>query len=359
MEGIVLDVANSNSDLMQGLQQNNWNVHACRPFIAANGKSYISAPFTNAKGDREYRSVPIANAATLRYDEWKIIDQQVMAVTQQKRVGIQDLIDNGLTRTIEGYAATVLAWERMSDTNGAALDMDGESQGRVDGVTYDMQYLPLPIIHAEVGIGDRHLQMSRRLGTPLDTANIEAKAIKIEDMKEDILFNGASTFKYGGGTLYGYLDFPSRHTIAFQTDTAAALDADTVDGEDVLTNFKALLNLAATKRSYGPWMIYVPQVFWPKLTGDYKAASDKTVLQRCKELDPRIKDIKVAPALTAKKIVMVELKNTVVELVRGMPLTTIQWQTRQMGRHNFKLMTIEVPRLRVDANTNGGIFVMA
>jgi len=361
MEGIVLDAANSNSDVMQLMQANNFSVNACRPFIASDGKSYISVPRINAKGEKEFVNVLTNNAATLRYDEWKFIDQQIQKVSLIKRVVVQDLIDQGCTRTIDGYSSSVLQWERMSDTTGASMDMDGETAGQTDGQTFDLQYLPLPIIHAEVGISDRQLMMSRKMNTPLDTTNLEAKAIKIEEYKEDLLMNGASAFKFGGGTIRGYLDYDGAHTLAFQdgTGTHYAWDSASCTNDNVVTDVQNMLSLAATHRSYGPWMIYVPQVFWPKLTTDYKTYGTITLVQRLKQLDPRILDIKVVPLMTAKKVCMVQMTPNVVELVRGMPLTTIQWQARAMGRHNFKLMTIEVPRLRTDANANGGIFVMA
>jgi hypothetical protein len=48
----------------------------------------------------------------------------------------------------------------------------------------------------------------------------------------------------------------------------------------------------------------------------------------------------------------------VVELVDGLPIQNIQWDTEGGFMHYFKVLTIQVPRLKADYNGNTGIVIL-
>lgn len=361
METGVAMVSQRLSDFTGGLTMNQM-----RPFIGKDGRSYITEPHgVDANGKVVWKAVPIqpgmaVNAASLRRDEWLYFDRTVQEIYQRPYVGVQDLINMGLTLDFDGYSSTVLGYEDISDIGEASMNMDGETQGQNDKAEYDTKYLPLPIIHKEFSINDRTLQMSRKLGMPLDTTMAEAVSRKINDFRENMLFNGASSFKFGGGTLYGYLDYPSPVSVSFSGgawDTLATATA--VTGDTILADVQNMIQGMLTNRRYGPWTLYCPDAYEKALSSDYKANSDKTIRQRILELSPQLQGVRTTPFITVDKCVMVQMTKDTIRLVRGMPMTTIQWQVRQMGRHNFKVVMIEVPQIRADQDSRSGIAVLA
>lgn len=335
-----------------------------RPYIGRDGRAYVSKPTRGRDGKVIFQAVPITNrnepgvnAATLRRDEWLEFDNAVQEIYERPHVGVQDLINAGLTTDFDGYASTVLGYEDISDINAAALDMDGESEGQGDAVEYDTKYLPLPIIHKGFSVNDRQLQMSRKLGLPLDTTLVQASTRKINDFRENMLFNGASTFTFGGGTIYGYLDFTSAVSVSLTGAWDTLFTATGVTGETILQDVQNMIQAMLTNRRYGPWMLYCPDTWEKALSSDYKSNSDKTIRQRIKELNPNLIDVKTSAFITVDKVILVQMSSDTVRLVRGMALTTVQWQVRNMGRHNFKLMTIEVPQIRTDQASRSGIVI--
>ena len=336
-----------------------------RPFIGRDGRAYVSEPHVGRDGKIEMKAVPITapgmqarNAASLRRDEWKEFDDVLQNIFQRPMTGVQDLINAGLTKDFDGYASTVMQYENISDINGASMDMDPDTQGKNDGVQYDTGYLPLPIIHKEFSIGDRQLAMSRKLGQPLDTTNLEAIGRKINEYREEMLFNGVSSFTYGGGIIYGYLDFPDAATASFSTTSTSGGWSNST-GAQIVVDVQAMIASMLSNRAYGPWMIYCPETYESALSSDFKAASDKTVRQRLLELNPGIMGIKTSPFITTDEVVMVEMNTRTVRLVRGMPATTVQWQVRPLGRHNYKVLMIEVPQLRTDQEDRAGITILS
>ena len=147
---------------------------------------------------------------TLRKDEWKELDETVIKISRQRLVGVQDLIGRGLVYNLgNGLGTTVLEYEKESDISEAQMNMDAATRGAGDRITYDIGYLPLPIVHKDFQISIRALEASRKLGMPLDTATAAMAATKVSEKIEEILFTGASSYTFGGGTIYGYTDFSS------------------------------------------------------------------------------------------------------------------------------------------------------
>lgn len=361
MDPVVEISAVSFPDFTDGLTLNQM-----RPYIGKDGLAYVSVPTQGKDGKMVLRPQVIvnspqlaSNAATLRHEEWLYMDSVVQEIYQRPRVGIQDLINAGLTLDFDGYASTVLGFEDISDIGDANIDMDGETERKGDAIEYDTKYLPLPIIHKGFSLNDRQLQMSRKLGVPLDTTMLGAVANKINDFRENMLFNGSSTFKFGGGTIYGYLDYPSAGSVTLQGCWDTLGTASGVTGETILEDVQNMIQAMILARCYGPWMLYCPDTWEMALSSDYKANSDKTIRQRIKELSPQLIDVKTSAFLSTAscRCVMVQMKAETIRLVRGMALTTVQWQVRKMGRHNFKLMMIEVPQIRTDQAERAGIII--
>ena len=289
--------------------------------------------------------------ATLRKDEWKHYDTVAIKAAQRRLVGISDLMSRGLTYSLtNGLGTTVLEYEDMSDVNDAQLSLDAVSRGQSDAIEFDLKYLPLPIVHADFDISIRKLNASRTTGQPLDTLMVEAKSQKIAEKLESILFTGSSSFTYGGGTIYGYTDFPHRNTGSLGADW----DDSTATGATILADLVAMKQASIADRHFGPWILYIPTAYETVLDEDYVSGYPKTIRQRLMEVGG-ILDIKVVDLLTANNVLLVEMDKQTVRLVEGLPLTTVEWQTQGNMVFNFKLMTIAVPQLRADQSNRCGI----
>jgi uncharacterized linocin/CFP29 family protein len=320
-----------------------------RPFVGADGRAYVTVySGGDPKKKESYKTVPIQTNATLRRDEWKTLDEAVMAISRTRLSGIQDLIDNNLVYSLgNAMGTTVLEWHSMHDAMEAALTMDGVTRGQGDRITYETNYLPIPIIHVDYEINSRVLAASRSLGNPLDTSSAEAAARKVAEKLENMLFTN-ETYAFGGGTIYSYLNHPNRNLAtlgtAWTSDTAANILAD------VFTMKQASIDA----KHYGPWMLYIPVAYEVMLDKDYDADYPGTIRERILKIDG-IKGIKVVDTLPAGNVLLVQMTSDVVRLVRGMGVQNVEWQTEGKFINKYKVMTIQVPQVRSDADGNSGI----
>jgi len=325
----------------QRLVANGMNAGALRPWEEEGGDSYI-----NVNGQ-----LIRVNASTLRKDEWKDMDQAVLKAAQQRLIGVTDLNSRGLTYNISnGLGTTVLEYENLGDISDAEMNMDAVTRGRDDRPKYDIAYLPLPVIHKSFHFNIRALAASRTSGAPLDTTMAEMCGRMVAEKVESILFNGSGTFAYGGGTIYGYTDFPSRLTGSL----TAAWDASAATGATMLTDLRAMKQASIDARHYGPWVVYIPTSYETALDADFKAASDKTIRERLLEVGG-ILDIKVADFLSTDCVLMVQMTSNVVRMVNGLGITPVEWDSEGGMVFHYKVMTIQVPQLRADQNSRTGI----
>jgi len=337
----------ANGDVASKLMEGGFNVNCLRPYIGKNGKSYITT--INAAG--KLVSTQVANAtATLRKDDWKILDDAIVKAAMPRLKAVADVRGAGLTYTIpNGMGKTVLETETQGDANDATVSMDGLREGADDRPTFEINNLPLPIIHKDFSFSARQLQTSRNGGSPLDTTMAESAGRKVAEMAEKILIGESTGTTYGGGTVYGYTNFPDR---SIRTVTAPTASGWT--GATFLADLLAMREQAKTDYHYGPYMVYLSSAWDQYIDDDYKAASDKTIRTRAKEIDG-ITDIRTLDYLSDTQIIMVQMTSDVVREVIGMDFTTLQWETNGGMKVNFKVMAIMVPQIRSDQNDRCGI----
>lgn len=289
----------------------------------------------------------------LPYDAWKQIDAAILMAYQRRLVGVADLVSRGLTYNIpNGLGVTVLQYQDISDLEDAEMDMDAVVRGRRDRPATTSNYLPLPIIHADFSFSIREIEAWKRYGMPLDTSMAEKKASKIAEKVEAILFTGASSYAFGGGTIYGYLDEPNNEDVtlnAHWNDSAAT-------GATILEDVRSLKQALINNRCFGPYMLYVPTNFETKLDDDYMTGYPKSIRQRILEIEG-IQGIKVADFLTSDYVVLVQMTSDVIRIVNGLPITTVQWESNGGFEVNFKVLTIQVPQTRHDQDGRCGIAV--
>lgn len=327
-----------------------------RPYIAKDGKAYVSVYKGGDPVKKESYQTFQVNTATLLKDEWKQLDTAVVRVADERLVGISDLEAAGLVYNLpNGLGTTVLESQTMSDALEAELSMDGVRRGKGDAPQYGMTYLPLPITYADYDINARVLAASRTKGEPLDTTMAERAARKVAVKLEEMLFTD-KTYSYGGGTIYSYLSHPDNNDITL----TKAWDDSSITPKEIVDQVLSWKQAAINERRYGPYQIYIPTAYETVLDQDYdvSGASGQTIRERILKISG-IRGISVSDVLAADNIIFVEMRPDVVRLVKGMPIQNVEWSSEGGMTTHYKVMTIQVPQIRSDYNGNCGVFHIA
>lgn len=330
-----------------------------RPFIGKDGKPYIlnykGGPYDDWNAIKNYTKKLVTNA-TLRYDEWRTLDDVVVKIAENRLIGFDDLRRFGLIKNIgNAMGTTVLTWNTMSDALTAAISIDPVRKGVNDRPDFETKHIPLPVIHADYTISERVLQESRNRGNGLDVLDAERAARRVAEKLEDMLFGSTSSFTYGGGVIYTYLTHPDKNTfgLAHQWDGTGATP------ETILQDVLGMKQASINDKYYGPWMLYIPTTYDTVIDEDYKntsAGMSQTIRERIMKISG-ISGIQVVDRLAADTVLLVCMQRDVVDLIDGMPMQNIEWDSEGGMVHNYKVMTIQVPRIKSDYNSNSGIVV--
>ncbi len=333
------------------------SVNSMRPYIGKDGKPYITVHIGGDRNDpKNYTKQLVANAA-LRYDEWRRLDDAVVIAGKQRLIGFEDLKRNGLVYTMNNaMASTVLTYERLSEAMEAEVNINPARRTAGDAVDFETVHLPIPVVHSDFTLNDRLLQESRNRGDGLDTLNAAAAARRVAEKLEDMLFGASSSLTYGGGVIYTYLTEPNINTVSLSIDWDNSSMTSTLLIADVMAMIQASIN----DLHYGPWMLYVPTAYQMILAEDYSVsgASSQTRTQRIMMIDG-IQGVKVVDRLAANTVLLVQMTSDVVDFVDGLPIQNIHWSTEGGFVHNYKVITIQVPRVKSDYNDKSGIVKLA
>ncbi len=318
-----------------------------RPFLGLDGLSYM----TLQQSDGGFKSIRTNVHATLRKDDWKILDDAIVKAAVERLNLVADLRKAGLVFTIpQGMGKTILETETMTDTNDAITSMDGLQESPDDRPHFELTNLPLPITHKDFQFSMRQLLCSRNGGSPLDTTTAELAGRKVAEKVEKLTLGRDTGTRFGGGTVAGLLNFTS--TIGYTLTTPVGAGAGY--GAQLLADVIGMRAASIAAFHYGPWMMYVAPNWDTYLDQDFKAASDKTTRERIKSING-IVDIRTLDFMQNYDIVLVQMTSDIIRMVIGMDITTLQWDTKGGLQKNFKVMAIMVPQCRADINGNTGI----
>ena len=290
----------------------------------------------------------ITTYGTLRREEWLHLDRALLGVRDYRLGGVMDLVDMGLTYDVNGMGTTVLEYHDVSDAFESQMSMDALSRGPGDKLEYTSTYLPLPIIYVDFDINERILSSSRALGSPLDTSMVERAGRRVIESVENLLFTD-ETYSFGSGTIYSYLNHPKRNTYTLHAkwnDTGATADKMV---SDVLTMKQTLIN----NRYFGPYKLYIPTAYETVIDADYDKQTPGTTIRERIEKISGLSGIKVIDSLPIDTMLLVQLTSDVVRLVRGMEMQILEWGDEGGLSTHYKVMTIQVPQLRVPQPVSG------
>lgn len=368
-------------DVASVLMQNGFDPGALRPWRGVDGRSYVTVVQRLPNGmPKLFDSTTVQNyakkrgltvndemmqnmigrpmthnvltnaTATLRKDDWKLLDRAVMTQAKPRLKAFQDLRGIGSFVIPNGMGKTMLEYERMTDISPATVSMDGLRQGDSDRVTFDLRGLPLPITHKDFQFSLRQLETSRQGGTPLDTTNAGLAGEKVaEEIERTCLGISSQMISYGGYDVPGYLNFPHRLTyeIADPTDVAWT-------PEQTKTDVLRMKQLSVNNHHYGPWKLYVSTAWDEYLDDDYKDNRADTLRDRLMRIGG-ISAIETLDYLPGYDMILVQQTPSTARAVIAMEITTLQWPSHGGMQSNFKVMAIMVPQLRADAADQCGI----
>lgn len=337
------------------------DINVLRPWTGDDGRSYIAQPVRDPRsglvvmedsGQPKMRSVCIGNdRSTLRRDEWKWIDEQIMVAAKEKLRLINDLRGSGLTVNIPGgLATTVIENTRVGDITDATISMDPARKSEGDRPEYDFTLMPFPVIHKDFQFTLRQILVSRRGGTGLDNTMIRLAGQRVAEQAEKLAIGSSGTYSYGGGTIYGLTNFPQRGTQVLTNPTQSGWTR-----QHTVNEILAMRQTAYDRFKMGPYVLYVSKGWAQYLDLDYNdSKGDNTLRERILAIDG-ISEIRVLEHLTDYTIILVEMAVDTIRLAIGMDITTLQWETEGGMVLNFKVMAMMVPQIRADINGNNGI----
>lgn len=348
-----------------GLEQVSFKPGMLRPYFTEN-KAGKTVAVVNVDGEiipcseleRRGTPSPVANATSLRKDDWILFDQAVIKAARQRLRAWGDLQSANSFGGFDGMSRTILEHETMSDPGEAIVDMDGLSEGRGDSPKYQLEGLPLPITHSSFTFSSRRLAVSRNSGTPLDTTMAEAAGRRVAEQIEKTTIGTVAGLTYGDSTaysrtsqVYGYTTFPGRITGTAGTAPTGG------NGPTILTEFLGWRDQLFDNNFYGPFMVYT-STGWDQYLDNLFSTSEPsagTLRSRLLQVDG-VQDIRRLDYLTSGfQVIFVQMTSDVARAVVGMPMTTVQWDTKGGMQKNFKVMSIMVPQLREDFAGNCGI----
>ncbi len=279
------------------------------------------------------------------------MDDAIVKAAKPRLRAVADLRGRGLQYSIpNGMGKTVLETETQSDITPATISMDGLRKSEADRPHFDLVNLPLPIIHKDFHFSARQVMASRNGGSPLDTTTAELAGRRVAEEAEKLLLGVSDTYAYGGGTIYGYTNFPKRLTKTLSDPE----DNDWTPAVTV-TEVLEMRNQSQLAYHYGPWMLYSSPAWDVYMDDDYSAnKGDNTLRDRIRAVQG-IEDVRTLDYLTGYTMILVQMTSDVVRQVIGMEINTVQWESEGGMLLNYKVMAILVPQLRADHYDKTGI----
>lgn len=284
--------------------------------------------------------------ATLRKDEWEMVDERVNAVLRERLTVADDLRAAGLIQPVS--LGTILrVTERGSEMADAEVSFDGDAAPTRDRPTFSRDTIPVPIIARGFEIGWRQLEASRTRGEPLDMTAAESATRRVRDKLQDIITNGY-TRGPNGNTIPGCTSAANRVTVNLTT----AWDAS---GGDPVGDVERVLAAAYAVNLFGPFILYVPKNYWALLQRDYSTTKgDRTYMERILAFVD-IQAVRPNDSLADDNVVMVQLTRDVIDLSEAQAVTTVQWE-RTPFVTEFRVLMVGGPQIK-NALTSGGTAV--
>lgn len=331
-------------DVAGALIQNDFDLGCLRPVYDADSKQ----SYAIVNNERRV----ITNApASLRKDAWIELDTAIVESARQRLKLVGDLTSSGLVYNLpNGFSKSVLETETVGDIEDAEISMDPANSNKADGLQFDLTTLPLPIVHKGFHYTARQIASNQSSGTPLDTTHARLAARRVAERIEKMTI-GLETYQYGGGNVYGLLNFPGRVTTTFSDPSLTT----GWNGSVLVSELLAMKQLLKGQLHYGPFAVYFGTEWDRYLDEDYSSAKgSNTIRERIGQIS-QIDSIETLDFLPGYTCLMVQKSSDVIRMVNGINMQTIQWPSMGGLKVNFKVMAMMVPQVRQDFYSRCGV----
>jgi len=340
------------------LQESGFDVGVLRPF-RYNGRSWNTLTLgTDDNGDVVTDTVLTNAASTLTLRQWEEIDNTLIPVARQRLQFVRRLEEAGLVHSVAGgMGVPTITYQMVSDSGTAQLNMDAIVPVQKDRPLTDSVVLPLPIAQSDFGFNLREMRTAARMNRngpvmQLDLAQGVNSARKIGELTERLFLGTGGTYTYGGGTIYGMINFPFRSTKVLTSPLAGGWTPSLLVSEVL-----SMIKIANTNGFYGPFELFHGPNWLEVMNNDYSLIkSDLTTLDRLGKLQG-ISQITQLDYLDRAfyDLVLVQMTADTLQVVNAMPPTPLQWETHGGLRREYKIMQIKVPRFYRNYNGTAGI----
>jgi uncharacterized linocin/CFP29 family protein len=342
----------------QQLLASGFDFGTLRKYIGKDGRSYQTV--TNRQTGKPEVQLVQNNMASLRFQDWRRIDEAVIRVSKPPMKFISAVRGAGLEYGLaDAFGTTVFSYEDMSDISAATMSMDAIRRADSDRPVFSIKNLPIPIIHKDFSIPLRQVAASQRGNTPLDTALAEQAAERVAEYAEQLALGVLPSWSYAasgtGGTIYGLTNFNQRLTKTLTAPTTGGWTPHTLVQE-----VEAMVLQLKNAYQRGPYLAFASINWDPYLDDDYSSAKgDNTLRERIERIREigAVETVDYFNFLTGNPYTFTLLRadQRVFRLVVGMDITTMQWQSPDGLEMYFKVMAILVPQFRADQNGNTGL----
>lgn len=288
--------------------------------------------------------------ATLRKDEWEIIDERVNEEARNRLTVVEAFRSRGLVQSI-GVGDVERVTERLDAFSDAQISFDGDTAPEEDRANYSTDRRAVPIVSHGFRIGFRQLASSNRRGSNLQVDNAGLASRAVSHKMQDLVTNGLSSGAPSGGGIPGLTTATNRIQVSLATNWDDS-------GGDPVGDTKRMLESAYNNFLFGPFVMMVPKNYWAELQDDYSTSKgDRTFLERIRAFED-IEDVMPNDALADDNVVLVQMTRDVMDVSEAQMLTTWQWEKTPAVTH-YRVLMIAGPHIKSieteDGTTINGI----
>lgn len=291
----------------------------------------------------------IGNASPVHKDVWGMWDREAVEVQRDVLAVFADVASTNSKPMPIGKLVNY--FQRMSDSGGVNVSIDGRGTAKSDQPVIDYQGTPVPILDDSFRFGWRQMEAERTEGyTSLQSGASANSMRKIAEKMEDMMLNGESSIVVGGATIYGLRNLPQRNT------GTHGLTLATATGAEWVAAVTSLIKKMQADNFYTEVTVYMNMGdYLEAATKDYSAAKgDGTIMQRLQT----IPGVRYVPAskVPANELIGLCKRRDVVEILSAMPMTTIPlFRANAHDDYVFRVMAAVAPQLKWDGNDQCGV----
>jgi len=290
----------------------NWNAYQQlhhQQFVDARQSKYL---VVNGKDEvvgrhLQFNNLQLNAATTVRHEDFRTIDQEIIRVRREALHGIADLEAAGLTQPAK-LSDQLVGFETVSDGSAAKQEMNPGTYDN-DDTAFSLDNVPNPITHKTFSVPWRQTGFEYKTSLGLEDATR-----KVSEKMEDTLFLGNSDIKVTVGgvpaEIFGYTNHPNTQTDTI-SDWSLEANRDLIIPELIEQVGQLRKEAKLAEKSV---ILYLGLDFFSAFDKDYIAGQvSKTIKEKAMD-NVWIKDVKLSDRLGDKQALLVEMSRRTVSL---------------------------------------------